>query len=318
MEWMRSNWNDASRKGEKRSKSCDAGRRPRTALVPYSDDWEAVVYAALRQMGVTKEPDRHRVLVTDRTGVQLRIFDEGQRAHALDPEFFPLRLHCQVHHNLGGKSDDAAAVASRPGGNDLRQSTPLIAFEDVWPGVLNQKLQEAGAGDTDAFVVVTDACGVEMDLNHYRDHIPMDEHFPLKLYCASQPRKTVGRWSKPDGAIRAECSVTEVKLEDLLPFAMEAKAQQLGWSGTAADGKGIAPGRVAVLLTDKTGVEVKLRDGIPDSDCFPLKLHYDVYEDLSRDSSTGSEHSASIRRKFSKTITLGAASMAAKLARLAR
>jgi len=151
-----------------------------------------------RCMEITNEVERRRILVTDKMGVEVNIFDvDGQDLWC---DRFPLTAFIPTSPLLSWmisepstKSLSVDEMRSKFAG--VSQCTVLISNEEVWSCVLNTKLWEMGINvkADKGSTVVTDRSGVILDDLESSGHLPLPECFPLKIFHHSHPDKYAPR-----------------------------------------------------------------------------------------------------------------------------
>lgn len=237
-------------------------------------------------------------LITDRMGVEVRPFDDhAAAAEFLGPDQFPLRI-VFLPPTTAFEDDTSPSTGKMSGGSpdansNSDKSLPAlggqtsgdILYNQVWPGVLNTKLQSVGATESlenhqceGSTFMVTDACGVQVDLKE--EYMPEVTRFPLKLHFVGThhgTRQNLDTILDNDevGNIGTNCNnkpslvqqyTIEISYKSLLTDVINKKLQEMSIPTDAEN-------RPTVLITDHTGVQV--HGGVPDHCKFPLKFYLD-------------------------------------------
>jgi len=256
----------------------------RTAEIEYTPDWRGAIQDKLVDFGC----DERFACVTDQLGVEIRIWDEN--APEPWPDRFPLHIRCHEpvvsQKSFGGPPTPTTSSdffdSQKNGGSGVFPGHVCIPVNhtDMWPGILDLTLSNERAAD--GFLVITDKTGVELMSDAYMKRIPPPEQFPLKLHFRSKyigpqnmaPRDShTGRSGHQIFAARSTSSgqqvdhTFELRYADILPVVIQNKFnKEFGVHLDRAQ-------RNQILITDCVGVIINPRDGVPDPDRCPLKLH---------------------------------------------
>jgi len=276
----------------------------RCTALEYEKDWPNTLEDLIRENGGS-------ALVTDRMGVEVRPLDENVAGEEhLREDQFPLKILFAPAPGTAPSNEETSPTSNGKMSDEIHsdgdknlptlgtQTSGGILYTDVWPGILATKMvQAAGAHfcleDSRCTLIVTDACGVQIDLND--TYLPEESRFPLKLHfkaCTNQRTRqtlglTAGMAPTTGGdevvgylSSAASCKpgweqyTVEVSHKSLLADVVNFKLQEMCIPTDAEN-------RPMVLITDHTGVQVCR--GVPDRSKFPLKYYI---ENSSMDQST--------------------------------
>mmetsp|Transcript_40820 Transcript_40820/g.117261 ORF Transcript_40820/g.117261 Transcript_40820/m.117261 type:complete len:374 (+) Transcript_40820:60-1181(+) len=174
----------------------------KTVEIPFHFDWRGALHNKMVDLGVL---DVRRICLTDRLGVEVRHLDPTEPEPQADR--FPLRIRCHAPFTTGSKeqllpalpffSTGAESVCNEPSISSLRkgtQITMLLQYSEVWPGILDTKLEKESMLREQDFFVLTDRTGVELDVGLLND-LPLRDSFPLKMHFRA-------RWIGPQNLVR--------------------------------------------------------------------------------------------------------------------
>lgn len=279
-------------------------RSEQLAEIPFSQGWIEILHSHLDR---GKIEDPRTALVTDRMGVEVRPFD-GVECH-LDKDRFPVKaffLGCTdlapqmstsspaeraSSSNLERSMSSRLSLGDEASQNSQRkldQVSTDLQFQDVWPGILQVKLNAVGVQGVNPLpgIFATDATGVEINLSSY-DRMPDPSRFPLKLHFRAQgaimrqnleecfdrcqSQNSCEDKDKAHGKDVREHS-TDLSYNSILSDVIHARMRDMGASALQ---------KPCILVTDRIGVQVFLTEVVPDRSRFPLKFHLDDSPDRS-------------------------------------